>query len=78
MLAISTLLGCNTFAPCLAISNISSYEIEFNFTASLQIRGSVVYIPSTSVYISHNFALRDAERATAVVSDPPRPKVVIS
>ena len=37
-----------------------------------------MYIPFTSVYISHIDAFILAAKATAVVSDPPRPKVVIS
>ena len=40
-------------------------------------RGSAVYIPSTSVYISQRSASSAAASATAVVSEPPRPSVVI-
>jgi len=36
-----------------------------------------VYTPSTSVYISHLSASKLAANATAVVSDPPLPRVVI-
>ena len=42
------------------------------------IRGSAVNTPSTSVYISQQSAPRAAARATAVVSEPPRPSVVMS
>ena len=42
-------MGCMTFAPNDAISNISSYEIILIFFAFLSLFGSVVYTPSTSV-----------------------------
>jgi len=42
------------------------------------IRGSAVNTPSTSVYISQTSALSAAATATAVVSEPPRPSVVMS
>ncbi len=41
-------------------------------------RGSLVNTPVTSVKISHTSALSAAASATAVVSDAPRPSVVIS
>src|SRR5665647_680012 len=41
-------------------------------------RGSAVKTPSTSVQISQTSALSAAASATAVVSDPPRPRVVTS
>ena len=41
-------------------------------------RGSVVKIPGTSVYISHLSAWSAAAKATAEVSEPPLPNVVIS
>ncbi len=41
-------------------------------------RGSVVNTPGTSVQISHTAAPSAAAIATAVVSEPPRPSVVIS
>jgi len=40
--------------------------------------GSAVNTPSTSVNISHLSAPRAAASATAVASEPPLPKVVIS
>ena len=40
--------------------------------------GSAVYIPFTSVYISHLSAFKADASATAVVSDPPLPRVVTS
>ena len=52
--------------------------MESIFLASGTTRGSAVYTPSTSVRISHTSASRAAARATAVVSEPPRPRVVIS
>ena len=47
--AISTALGCNTFAPKLASSSISSQVISSNNWASGTKRGSVVKMPGTSV-----------------------------
>ncbi len=41
-------------------------------------RGSVVYTPSTSVRIWHSSAPSTTASATAVVSEPPRPMVVMS
>ena len=52
--------------------------INSNFTAFLFTFGSVLYTPSTSVKISHLSAFKAAAYATAVVSEPPLPKVVIS
>ena len=46
--------------------------------ASLCILGSILYTPSTSLYISHFSAFNAAAIATAVVSEPPLPSVVIS
>ncbi len=45
--------------------------------AVLQMFGSVVYTPSTSVKISHAAAPMAAATATALVSLPPRPRVVM-
>ena len=47
------------------------------FFASLTTFGSDENIPSTSVYISQIFDLRATAMATALVSDPPLPRVVI-
>ena len=74
----STERGCNTLEPRLASSNISSKVICCRRRAPSTILGSVVYTPSTSVQISHSSASRAAAKATAEVSEPPRPKVVIS
>ena len=76
--AISTERLFKTFAPRLASSSISSYEISSSFAAVFTILGSVVYTPSTSVYISQTSAPSAAARATALVSLPPLPRVVIS
>ena len=46
--------------------------------ASGTTRGSAEKTPSTSVKISQTSAPSAAARATAVVSDPPRPRVVTS
>ena len=46
--------------------------------ASGTMRGSVVYTPSTSVRIWHSSAPSTTASATAVVSEPPRPIVVMS
>ena len=50
----------------------------FNNFALGSILGSVVRTPGTSVYISQVSAPRAADSATAEVSEPPLPKVVIS
>ena len=73
----STALVSITPAPRCAISIISSYEILSSNFASLYLLGSTLYIPSTSVYILHSHP-KAAARATALVSDPPLPRVVIS
>ena len=78
LFANSTARICITLAPCPESSNISSMLIESSFFALGTILGSVVYIPSTSVYISQRLDLIDAAIATAVVSLPPRPIVVVS
>jgi len=52
--------------------------MQLIFCAFSVILGSVVKTPSTSVYISHLSASRLAAIATAVVSEPPLPNVVIS
>ena len=78
LLANSTALVCTTFAPWPASSSISSIVIESNFFALGTTLGSVVKIPSTSVYMSHLIADIWAAIATAVVSDPPLPRVVTS
>jgi hypothetical protein len=49
-----------------------------SFSAPGTIRGSAVNTPATSVKISHASAPSAAARATAVVSEPPRPSVVTS
>ena len=67
---------CKTFAPCDAISSISSNDTRASLRARGTIRGSVVYTPSTSVKISHRSARKAAASATAEVSEPPRPSVV--
>lgn len=46
--------------------------------ASGTMRGSAVKTPSTSVWISQASALSAAASATAVMSEPPRPRVVSS
>ena len=73
----SIALGC-IFAPKLASSSISSYSTESNLVAFGTCFGFAVKMPSTSVYISHISAFNSAAIATAVVSEPPRPSVVIS
>ena len=52
--------------------------ISFNLIAPGATRGSVEYTPSTSVKISHTSAFIAPANATAVVSEPPRPNVVMS
>jgi hypothetical protein len=42
------------------------------------IRGSALKTPSTSFKISHRSASRAMAIATAVVSDPPRPRTAMS
>jgi hypothetical protein len=64
--------------PRLASSSISLQVISDISWASGTSRGSVVKIPGTSVYISQQLARKAAARATAEVSEPPRPNVVIS
>ena len=74
----STDLAINTPAPVEDISNISSYEISsINFAFSTYL-GSAENTPSTSVKISHLSAFKEAAKATAVASEPPLPRVVIS
>ena len=68
---------CITPAPRLASSRISSCDTRSIFRASATSRGSVVKTPSTSVYISQASAFSTAASATAVVSLPPRPRVVM-
>ena len=52
--------------------------MEFSFFAPGIFLGSAVYTPSTSVYIWHRSACMAAAMATALVSLPPRPSVVMS
>ncbi len=78
LLANSTARICSTLAPKLASSSISSWVISFSRRASGTTRGSEVYTPSTSVNIWHSSAPSAAASATAVVSEPPRPSVVMS
>ncbi len=77
LLANSTALVCRTRLPKLASSNISSNVIRLRQRAPSTTLGSVVKTPSTSVYIWHSSAFSTAARATAVVSEPPRPRVVM-
>ena len=77
-LASSTLRLFSTCAPRLASSSISSNDICGSLRALGTRRGSAVYTPSTSVYIWHRSACRAAAMATALVSEPPRPSVVMS
>ncbi len=64
--------------PVAVISSSSSNEIWSMRRASATTRGSVVNTPGTSVYSSQASASSAWARATAVVSDPPRPKKVTS
>ena len=52
--------------------------IVSNFFTLSTTLGSDEYTPSTSVYMSHLSAFKLAANATAVVSEPPLPRVVIS
>jgi aspartate kinase len=58
--------------------DMAKADIESIFFASGSILGSVVKIPSTSLYISQISAFKVPAKATAERSLPPRPKVVIS
>jgi hypothetical protein len=64
--------------PVAVISNNSSKVTRDILRASGTTRGSVVNTPDTSVYSSHASAARTWARATAVVSEPPRPRNVTS
>ena len=68
---------CSTLEPAPAISSISSNVTLRRRRASGTSRGSVVYTPSTSVKIWHSSAFSAAASATAEVSEPPRPSVVM-
>ena len=76
--ASSTLRLFRTCAPKLASSSISSKVISSSLRALGSLRGSAVYTPSTSVKIWQRSACRAAAMATALVSLPPRPRVVRS
>src|SRR6266542_6488958 len=76
--AYSTERACRTLAPDAASSSISSYDTACSILASGTTRGSAVKTPGTSVQISQNSEPSAAAKATAVVSDPPRPSVVTS
>ena len=76
-LASSTALVSILSAPRLAISIISSYVIALIGLASGYSSGSTVYRHSEVVYISQSHP-RCAAIPTAVISDPPLPRVVIS
>ena len=73
----NTVAGCSTFAPKYANSAASSKLMILMRCASGQIRGSVVFIPSTSVQISIASASSPAPASAAEKSDPPRPMVVV-
>ena len=77
-LANSTLRLFSTWAPREASSSISSKVISFSLVALGILRGSAVKTPSTSVKIWQRSACRAAASATAEVSLPPRPRVVMS
>ena len=77
LLANSTARICSTLAPPPASSSISSYTSRESRRARGTMRGSAVYTPSTSVNIWHSSAASAAASATAVVSEPPRPSVVM-
>ncbi len=63
--------------PAAHISSISSNETAVQAAgARHRPRGSAVNTPGTSVYNSQALAPRAAARATAVVSEPPRPRKV--
>ena len=76
--AYSTERSCSTPAPDADISSISSNVSTGSLRALGTMRGSALKTPATSVKISHTSAPSAAARATAVVSDPPRPSVVTS
>ncbi|CSI57252.1 Uncharacterised protein [Vibrio cholerae] len=61
-----------------AISSMEGKSITSSLRALGTMRGSQVYIPSTSVNIWHSSAFSAPANATALVSEPPRPNVVIS
>src|ERR1700730_8265588 len=76
--ASSTLRKCKTLAPQKHISDNdakSSWRKGFEFAT---MRGSAEQTPSPSLIISTQQAFSTAAMATAVVSLPPRPSVVIS
>jgi hypothetical protein len=73
--ASSTARECSTRAPANAISTITSMPTAGSSRAAGTTRGSEVNTPSTSVQISQCPAPRAAASATAVVSEPPRPRV---
>ncbi len=64
--------------PVAVISSISSKEMRSILRASGTSRGSLVKTPETSVYSSHTSAPSASASATAVVSEPPRPRKVTS
>ena len=74
----STACAFNTLAPASASSCISSCDSSERRRASATIRGSALKTPSTSEQISQTSASSAAASATAVVSLPPRPRVVTS
>src|SRR5207237_65221 len=74
----STACAFSTFAPASASSCISSCDSSDSRRALATIRGSALKTPSTSEQISQTSASRAAASATAVVSLPPRPRVVTS
>ena len=78
IIAVCTADGCMTLAPSEDNSSISSYEILSIFFATGILFGSLEYIPSTSVKISHVSVSKSFAIATAVASDPPLPVVVTS
>ncbi len=76
--ACSTQSWFNTFEPARANAIIASCDSSGMRSAAGARRGSAEYTPSTSLQISQYSAFNAAANATAVVSVPPRPSVVIS
>src|SRR5690554_1596749 len=75
-IAISTARGWTTLAPEWASSATSRYATRFSSTASGTRRGSAVNTPGTSLKMSMRSTPRATPSTAAVVSLPPRPRVV--
>jgi len=69
--------GCSTRAPYSASSAASAKETSLNVRAEATRRGSALIKPSTSVQIWISSASSAIPSTAAVVSEPPRPSVVV-